>query len=179
MKKMLFLQGTLICFFDQKLESAGNPILKKLAVSKLIELKEPLNLCDTWRIRNPKSKAFSFRQHHVSGILQRRLDCLFISKNMQELVKNVKILNVLSTDHSPLFSSFLNLTNISRGRGLWKFSNSLISNTNFVGEMKTLVQKVIFGFENGTYLTDQVKWELLKYEIRKFAINFSKKLAQN
>ena len=43
--------------------------------------------------------------------------------------------------------------------------------------MKTLIQKVIFGFENDTYLTDQVKWELLKYEIRKFPINFSGKLA--
>ena len=98
---------------------------------------------------------------------------------MQESVKNVKILNALSTDHSLLFCSFLNLTNTSRGRGLWKFNNSLISNTNFVDEMKTLIQKVIFGFENDPYLTDQVKWELLKYEIRKFAINFSKKLAQN
>ena len=57
--------------------------------------------------------------------------------------------------------------------------NNLISNTNFVDEMKTLIQKVIFGFENDTYLTDQVKWELLKYETRKFAINVSKKLAQN
>ena len=46
-------------------------------------------------------------------------------------------------------------------------------------KVKTLIQKVIFGFENGTYLTDQVKWEFLKYEIRTFAINFSKKLAQN
>ena len=174
------MQGTLICFFDQKLESAGGkPILKRLAVSKLIKLKESLNLCDIWRIRNPKSKAFTFRQRHVSGILQRRLDYLFISNNMQESVKNVKILNALSTDHSPLFCSFLNLTNISRGRGLWKFNNSLISNTNFVDEMKTLIQKVIFGFENDTYLTDQVKWELLKYEIRKFAINLSKKLTQN
>ena len=33
--------------------------------------------------------------------------------------------------------------------------------------------------ENDTYLTNQVKWELWKYEIRKFAINFSKKQAQN
>ena len=98
---------------------------------------------------------------------------------MQESVKNVKILNALSTDHSPLFCSFLNLTNISKGRGLWKFNNSLISNANFVDGMKTLIQKVIFGFENDTYLTDQVKWELLKYEIRKLAINFSKKIAQN
>ena len=45
--------------------------------------------------------------------------------------------------------------------------------------MKNLIQKVIFSLENDTYLTDQVKWELLKYEIRKFAINFSRKLAQN
>ena len=45
--------------------------------------------------------------------------------------------------------------------------------------MKALVQKVIFSLENDTYLTDQVKWELLKYEICKFAINFSRKLARN
>ena len=167
--------GNFNMLFDQKLASAGrNPILKKLAVSKLIELKKSLNLRDIWRIRNLKSKAFTFRQRHVSGILQRRLDYLFISNNMQESVKNIKILNALSTDHSPLFCSLLNLTNISRGRGLWKFNNSLISSTKFVDEMKTLIQKVIFGFENDTYLTDQVKWELLKYEICKFAIHFSK-----
>ena len=45
--------------------------------------------------------------------------------------------------------------------------------------MKTLIQKVIFSLENDTYLTDQVKWELLKYEIHKFTINCSRKLAQN
>ena len=82
-------------------------------------------------------------------------------------------------DHSPLFHLFRNLSNISRGRGLWKFNNSSISNTIFVDEMKTLIQKLIFRFENDTYLTDQAKWEFLKYEIRKLRINFSKKLAQN
>ena len=45
--------------------------------------------------------------------------------------------------------------------------------------MKRLIQKLIFRFENDTYLTDQAKWEFLKYEIRKLRINFSKKLAQN
>ena len=51
-----------IYFFYQKLESAsGKPILKKLVISKLIELKQALNLCDIGRIRNPKSKTFTFR----------------------------------------------------------------------------------------------------------------------
>ena len=45
--------------------------------------------------------------------------------------------------------------------------------------MKTLIQKLIFHFENDIYLTDQAKWEFLKYETRKFRINFSKKLEQN
>ena len=83
----------------------------------------------------------------------------------------------LPTNHSPLFCSLRNFINISRDCGLWKFSNSLISNTNFVDEMKALIQKVIFGFENETYLTDQLNWDLLKYEISKLI--FLKKLAQN
>ena len=44
--------------------------------------------------------------------------------------------------------------------------------------MKILIQKVFYSLENDTCLTDQVKWELLKYEIRKFAINVSRELAQ-
>ena len=102
--------------------------------------------------------------------MQRRLDYLFISNDMQESVKKVKILNALSTNHSPLFCSFLNLSNISRGRGLRKFNNSLISIANFVGEMKTLIQKVIFSLENDTYLTGQVKWELLT--LHKIPVNY-------
>ena len=78
-----------VCFLES---ASGNPILKKLAISKLIELKKSLNLCDIWQIRNPKSKT-SF------GIFLRRLDYLFISNNMQKSAKNGKIMNSLSTDH--------------------------------------------------------------------------------
>ena len=68
---------------------------------------------------------------------------------MQKAAKSVKVLNF------PLFCSFLNLGNISIGSGLWKFSNSLISNNNFVDEMKTLIQKVIF------------RWYLVSMDIKK------------
>ena len=83
---------------------------------------------------NPKHLLFG----NVISLEFRRED-LTISNNMQESTKNVKILNALSTEHSLLFCSCLNLTNISKGRGLWKFNNSLISNTNFVDEMKTFI----------------------------------------
>ena len=90
-EKNIIFAGDFNIFFDEKLESAcGNPIWKKLAVRKLIEIKESLNLCDIWQIRSPKSKAFTFLLRHFSGILQRRLDYLFISKNMQESLKMSK-----------------------------------------------------------------------------------------
>ena len=81
---------------------------------------------------------------------------------MQEPAKNFEILNTLSTDHFSLFCCFLYLTNISRGRGLWNFNNFLTSNINFVDEMKALFQKVFFTLENDTYLSDQVKKEVIK-----------------
>ena len=96
---------------------------------------------------------------------------------MQELATIVKITNTLSMNHYPLFCYFLNLNNISRCRGIWKFNNFLISNTDFVNEIKTIIQNFIFSLENDTFLTDQVKLQLLKYEICKFPINFFRKLA--
>ena len=61
MKKIIIFAGDFNLLFDQKLGSAGGkPILKKLAVSKLIELKESLNLYDIWQIRSAQSKKFTF-----------------------------------------------------------------------------------------------------------------------
>ena len=45
----------------------------------MIEPIESFELCDIWRIRNPKEKRFTFRQNHISGCIQRRLDYFFLS----------------------------------------------------------------------------------------------------
>ena len=125
--------------FDASLDAKGGiPTLKSRSVNKLIELNETLNLCDIPRKRNPKKRKYTFRQIHLSGIIQRGLDYIFISQNLQEYVKKSDVLNALSTDHSPVFCSISkrNEFNKGKGRGLWKFNNSLISNTDFVKQMK-------------------------------------------
>ena len=35
--------------------------LKKKSSAELIQIKEKFNLCDLWRIQNPKIKRFTFR----------------------------------------------------------------------------------------------------------------------
>ena len=135
--------------------------------------------CDIWRIRNPKTKTFTFRQKHLSGLIQRRLDYFYISHSMQVSVKNTDALASLLSDHSPItFSCFKNEES-NRGRGLWKFNNSLIENEEYVLQMKKFILDTLNELFTENILDDQVKWEYLKYNIRKYTIKFSKELAKN
>ena len=52
----LLLAGDFNVFFNTNLECSGiNPSFKQKSVAKVIEIIETFNLCDVWRIRNPKS----------------------------------------------------------------------------------------------------------------------------
>ena len=118
--------GDFNIFFDASLDAKGGTLtLKGLSVNKLIELIETLNLCDMQRKRNPKKRQYTFQQKHLSGIIQRR-------------IIQSEGLDALLTDHSPVFCSISkqNEVNKRKDTGLWKFNNSLISNTDFVKQMK-------------------------------------------
>ena len=56
-------------FYTQKLEAmGGNLVLKKISISKLLEITEKYDLINIWRVRNPSSKRFTFRDHsHVTS----------------------------------------------------------------------------------------------------------------
>ena len=157
---------------------SGNPCLKKQSFSKLIHIKEKLNLCDIWRIRNPKAKQYTFRQQCFSGFIQRRLDYIFISQNFQEIAKHAEILKTISTDHSSVLSTFQNLNQGQRRPVLWKFNNSLICNGEYVLRLKVLINKVKGELNHSNQFCNQVKWEVLKYEVRCFTIKFPKDLAK-
>ena len=93
--------------FDKNLESAGwSPLLKKHSLFEIIKLKETFNLCNIWRVRNPHKKLFTFRQKHFTGIIQRRLDYIFISNSLQESVKKQKF-EMLYHPIIPPFSALL------------------------------------------------------------------------
>ena len=178
-KKIIFA-GDLNFFFNTKLETkGGNPTFKRKSVGLFIEIKETYNLCDIWRIRNPKSKTFTFRQNHTSGFIQRRLDYILISNSLQEHVKKADILASLSSDHSPTFLYFSKCEHTAKGKGFWKFNKTLLSNETFVSQLKKLIQEVICSSSQDNISNAQQKWEFLKYKIRDFSINFSKILANN
>ena len=103
LEKNLILAEDFNLFLNSNLDAkGGKPAIKKKSLAKLIQLKESYDLCDIWRIRNPVTSTFTFRQKHCTGFIQFRLDYIFISNSFQEFVNGTSILTSVSTDHSPV-----------------------------------------------------------------------------
>ena len=133
LEKNLILAGDLNLFLNSKSDTKeGKPAIKKKSLAKLIQLKESYDLCDIWRLRNPVTSTFTFRQKHSAGFIQRRLDYMFISNSLQEFVNDIRILKSLSTDHSPVHLSLFKKHKQTKGNGFWKFSSSLIKDHMYV-----------------------------------------------
>ena len=174
----IILAGDFNFFFNKNLEAkGGNPQLKKFSIAKFLKIKEKWNLIDIWRIKNKKHKKYTFTQNHYSGHLVRRLDYIFVTNLMQTQVKRTDIGIALATDHSPVTMSICINKESERGPGLWKFNKSLLKNSIFVTNLTDLIEQFKI---NNIHATDKrLSWELLKYEIRKFSMKFSKKAAKD
>ena len=107
------------------------------------------------------------------SILQ--VDYIFISNSLQEFVNDPRILTSLSTDHSPVRLFLFKVHKHTKGNGFWKFNSSLIKDHMCVSEIKHLISSFLSNVSN---MNAQLKWELLKYEIRKFAIDYTKRKAK-
>ena len=69
--------------------------IERKSPAKVIEFKENFDLCDIWRVRNTKSKRFTFAQKHSSGFIQRTPDYMSISNTLQEFVTMTDILTYI------------------------------------------------------------------------------------
>ena len=70
------------------------------------------------------------------------------------------------------------MSEFSHGKGLWKFNKSLLLNKEYVEKIKEHILLTIKMLDKDDLRDEQVRWEYLKYEIRKFTICFPKTLAK-
>lgn len=64
------------------------------------------------------------------------------------------------------------------GNGLWKFKNSLNTNSDFATKTKYNIKTVLEISDKESITDYQYRWELLKNEIKKFSMEFQKKISQ-
>ena len=149
--------------------SGGNPVLKD-SVKCVEDIMLNYDLVDIWRIRNPNSKKFSWRQK--SPIIQRRLDYWLISDLLQDDVAKVDIVTAIRTDHHAITLEIDSLNDQQRGPSLWKFNNSLLDDAFFVERLRENFPKWI---DEINFCDDsRIKWDWMKYKIRGESISYSK-----
>ena len=112
-------------------------------------------MCDIWRIRNLLEKSFIFCQNQSSGILNHRLDYIFISNKLHNFSNKAIILPAFKIDHSPVSVIISNYNEIKPGPGLWKFNNSQISDENFTEKLKNFIENLKVDLESILLMT---KW---------------------
>ena len=131
--------------FDTNLDAlGGNPTLKTKSLAAIYKLLDILDACDIYRIRNPHKKRFTFRQKtRAKEIVHRRLDYIFLSNCLQENAKNIDILPSFLSDHSPVLLTLGASKNNRRGKGLWKFNNSLLQEETFRVGIKNTISSTL------------------------------------
>ena len=106
------------------------------ARTAVLNLMENYGLTDIFRYLNPSTRRYSWRKK--KPLKQARLDFFLTSSHMSDIIKSCDIKVGYRTDHSRIDLEIL-LNNFTRGKGLWKFNNSLLKNKNYVD----LINKVI------------------------------------
>lgn len=112
---------------------------------------------------------------------QGRLDIFLISNSLSNLVENCSIKPGYRSDHSIVLLE-LKFNPFTKGRGLWKFNNTLLSDKEYVVKVKDIIQSVssqyLDNVESGNFqcksgIDESLFFEVLMMEIRGATISYS------
>ena len=155
---------------DPELDKCGGIYrVKRKAIDSLTTLILKFNLNDVWRIKNPNLSRYSWRQSQP--LVQCRLDYWLISDSLFDSVTDTDIVPSIRSDHSGITLKFRSIAPVHNKPGFWKFNSSLLNEKDFTDQMKIHLRDWQEQYECPNKTS---KWELIKYEIRKFSIHYSK-----
>ena len=89
----------------------------------------------------------------------------------------IEIIASVQSDHSALKMKISSLTEGSKGPSYWKFNNTLISNEEYVNNMKSKIPEF---YRESLVLQDLIlHWEFLKYRMRQYSMKVAKQKASD
>ena len=102
---------------------------------------------------------------------QSRLNYILISESLSNLVENIYVRPSYRSDHSAVVLE-VKFNMFDRGRGLWKFNNSLLTDKNYIEKVKQTIDNV-----TGQYMQNVIEdssfIDVLLMEIRGATISYS------
>ena len=172
----LIVGGDFNCPINPNLDKKGGSLLpRKSVVASISYFQEDLDLVDTWRVKNPVSRSFTWSQNSPNIFC--RLDYWLISNNLQDLVISTSIFPAIKTDHAAIFVEFGTGDNQMKGPGLWKINCSILDDEDYIKDITLKIPSWIADGERE--LSDnRTIGDWIKYHIRVHAMQYSKRRAK-
>ena len=175
--EFLILGGDTNTVFNTLDKEGGNQNQKIEAINAFESLKEKFSLIDTYRVKNPNKKEFSWEVTNPK-IIRERIDMIFISNSLQDFVAETGIIPVHKTcsDHGIPFIKIVGFGIPTRGPGLWKFNNQLLSDQGYISEMEELIPQWILEAERDLPGKPGEQWGFIKHKIGEFSRKYGAKM---
>ena len=175
--QFLILGGDSNTVFSQLDKQGGNNCLKIEAINAFDQLKQRFALFDSYRTKNPNKQEFSWEVLNPE-IIRERLDIILVSNSLQDYVTETGIIPPHKTcsDHGIPYVKIKGFGIPSRGPGLWKLNNQLLTDSDYVSEMGVNIPKWLN--EASTDLPNNIggQWGFLKHKCGEFSRNYGAKL---
>ena len=134
-----------------------------------------LDLGDIYRSLHPDKHRFTWRKG-IKESQMSRLDYFLISPEFYGFVTEADIDISYRSDHS-LITVNLNFITQERGKGYWKFNNSLLYDPEYVKKVKETINETVSSYrlpENEAFsIDDQMLFEMIKLQVRGITISHS------
>jgi len=140
------------------------------SVKTLKELCAKLDLVDAWRILNPDNRRYTWRRKRPE--IQCRLDFFLVTQNLMCNVKSANITTGYKTDHS-LIEIMIATHSNERGPSFWKLNTSLLSETDYINQIRTTIKDTQESYKNDRFVNDALMWEMTKLKIREQSLKYS------
>ena len=145
------------------------------ANAAVLDLMKILDLGDIYRTLHPDKLRFTWRKGRKESQMS-RLDYFLISPEFYGFVTEADIDISYRSDHS-LITVDLNFITQERGKGYWKFNNSLLYDPEYVKKVKETINETVSSYrlpENEAFsIDDQMLFEMIKLQVRGITISHS------
>ena len=91
-------------------------------------------------------------------------------------MEETNIKTAVRTDHSATTISFNSLDEQGRGPSYWKFNSSLVNDDYYISMLNQKIPE--WQKEFNEVLDKRVLWDLIKYHVRQFTIEYAKEKAK-
>ena len=121
----------------------------------VLNMSENLNLVDVWRVYHEDERKYTWCRRNPSPLMS-RLDFFLLSDDLLNFIHESEIIPGYRTDHSAITLK-LSFSAHSRGKGYWKFNNSLLHDKSCIIMIEEGIKEIKEQYAASPYNKDFVK----------------------